>query len=217
MASDVEICNMALSQIGAGSINSLTEPSIEAQQCKLYFTTLRNQMLTGANWGFATDIKILALTENTLFDWVYVYQYPSDCLKIQEAIADYATVDNNTVGLQARFRLYDEQHQPEIEEPKYQVYNIDGDKVIASNYENLRIKYTKQVTDPNLMTDDFRLALSNLIASRIAVAITGVSEGRALKNDALKEYQFYLGKAKEIDANQQHAYLPESEFTNIRY
>ena len=132
-------------------------------------------------------------------------------------IANYASVDSDTVGMQARYRLFDDQYQPEIEEPKYHLYNIDDNRVIASNYENLRIKYTKQITDPNLMPDDFRMALSNLIASRIAVAITGVAEGRQLKNDALKEYQFYLGKAKEIDANQQHSYLPESEFTNIRY
>ena len=42
MASEVEICNLALSNIRAGSINSLTEGSLQAQICKLKYPILRD-------------------------------------------------------------------------------------------------------------------------------------------------------------------------------
>ena len=215
MSSAVEICNMALSQIGAGSINSLTESSIEAQQCNLYYTVLLNQMLSDSNWNFATTIEPLAVTTEEVFNWVYAYAYPSACLKVHHLIPNHQQYSSDT-GVASRYRYADSFHMPEIEEPEYQVLTSGGQKLIVSNYAGLRIQYTKKITDPNDMPDNFRLALSNLIASRIAIAITGVSEGRALKQDALKEYAFYKDKAKEQDANESLSYMPESDFITIR-
>ena len=82
MASDVEICNIALSNIRAGSINSLDENSLQAQQCKLKYALLRDRMLTEVPWTFNRKIRALSVLTTEIFNWAYAYQYPTDCLKI---------------------------------------------------------------------------------------------------------------------------------------
>lgn len=85
MASVVEICNRALSNIGnSRSINSLTEASKEAGECSLHFEACRDAVLSDFDWNFATKRVALADTSNPPPDWEYAYQYPSDCLRISE-------------------------------------------------------------------------------------------------------------------------------------
>lgn len=56
MASVIEICNRALSNIGnSRSINSLTEASKEAGQCSLHFDSCRDAALADFDWNFATN------------------------------------------------------------------------------------------------------------------------------------------------------------------
>ena len=84
MASEIEICNLALGNIRAGSINSFTEGSIQAQQCNLKYSIIRDRCLREIVWSFNRKIEALAtLSSVTIFNWAYAYQYPSDCLKIR--------------------------------------------------------------------------------------------------------------------------------------
>ncbi|MGR7394096.1 hypothetical protein ACU63O_11170 [Klebsiella aerogenes] len=85
MASVIEICNRALSNIGNNrSINSLNEASKEAGQCSLYYESIRDAVLADFDWNFATKTVALADTNNPPLDWDYAYTYPTDCLKIIE-------------------------------------------------------------------------------------------------------------------------------------
>ena len=85
MASEIEICNLALSNIRAGSINSFTEGSLQAQQCNLKYSILRNRVLK-ESWGFNHKIRALSVLTTEVFNWVYAYQYPTDCLKINRLV-----------------------------------------------------------------------------------------------------------------------------------
>ena len=70
MASVVEICNRALSNIGnSRSINSLTEASKEAGECSLHFEACRDAVLSDFDWNFATKRVALADTSNPPPDW----------------------------------------------------------------------------------------------------------------------------------------------------
>ena len=85
MASVIEICNRALSNIGnSRSINSLNEASKEADQCSLHFDACRDAALADFDWNFATKRLALADTNNPPPDWQYAYQYPTDCVRITE-------------------------------------------------------------------------------------------------------------------------------------
>lgn len=71
MASVIEICNRALSNIGnSRSINSLTEASKEAGQCSLHFDSCRDAALADFDWNFATKRLALADTNNPPPDWL---------------------------------------------------------------------------------------------------------------------------------------------------
>ena len=92
MASVIEICNRALSNIGnSRSINSLTEASKEAGQCSLHFDSCRDAALADFDWNFATKRLALADTNNPPPDWAYSYQYPTDCLRITEIMVPGCT------------------------------------------------------------------------------------------------------------------------------
>lgn len=60
MASEIEICNIALSRIGnSRSINSMTEASKEANQCSLHYEQCRDAVLSDFPWNFAVALHWL--------------------------------------------------------------------------------------------------------------------------------------------------------------
>ena len=89
------IYNLALNAIGARSnVASSTEVSREAEVCRLWYTSVRDQVLAGAVWPEATKLAYLAvLNDNTgSADWVpanarpgyeFAYAYPADCVRPQ--------------------------------------------------------------------------------------------------------------------------------------
>jgi len=152
MSSVVEICNMALAQIRSGSINSLEESSLQAQQCKLHYPIARDQVLKEAAWGFAHKITPLAeLSSADIFGWSYVWQYPNDCLLINNVLRNWEDVAADT-GYVAGSRLYDHRFRRPRDLPRveYRVFHNDGNKVIVTNEAEARIDYRAKVTDSTL-------------------------------------------------------------------
>lgn len=217
MASEVEICNVALAQIRATSINSLTESSLQAQQCKLHYNLLRDQVLEDAPWGFAHKIRQLAaLSSVDIWNWVYAYQYPSDCIRINKLMPDYEEVSQDSSVVAAR--LYDYGlPKPNLDQQiEYEIHNDDGNRIIACNEKDVYIDYNIQVTDPNLFSVQFRMALSALLAAHVAVPIAGYEKGRPLRAENLKLYQGYIRTAAANDLNQRYKYPQDSDFINVR-
>lgn len=214
MTSIVEICNLALSSVRAGSINSIDESSLQAQQCKLWYPILRDKCLRENNWNFARKIIALAPVTDVVFTQPYAYRYPNDCLEIERLVGEYEQV---TTDSSARYwnpsGCYGTIRYPEI---PYDIYNIGDTKIIGTVQANLRIDYTAKITDPNLFSVDFMLALSYLLASSIAIPIVGVKDGRALRSDSLSLYSSYLNSAVASDSNEKHHDIPESEFVTCR-
>lgn len=94
--SSVEIVNRALTMLGASPINSLTEDTRNARiMNRIYDSSLR-AVLSECLWTFATKRKNLAqLSEDpewTSHDLNYVYQRPSDCIRIFGWSKTYAVV-----------------------------------------------------------------------------------------------------------------------------
>lgn len=222
MASEVGICNMALSKIRAGSINSLTEASLQAQQCKLWYPFCRDFLLEDNPWGFATKIAPLAvLGSEDIHNWVYVYQYPSDCLYIERLILNYERYDSdvttNTGAL--RHRLIEDLYTPDLgAQVRYEIFNVEepNGKVIAANEPELLIEYRFRVTDPNRFTMAFIEALAAYLASKIAIAIVGAELGRQFRKDALDEYVMLLSAAVSNSKNEEYIEPVDSDFILVR-
>lgn len=99
---------------------------------------------------------------------------------------------------------------------KYEILNVDENKVIAANESELRVDYRAKVTDPNLFDSQFVMTLSYLLAAELAIPIVGADQGRALRSDSLTIYQQYLEAAVASNLNEQYHEPIDSEFVTIR-
>lgn len=216
MASEVDICNLALSNVRGGSINSLDEPSLQAQQCKLKYPIVRDMLLSDFTWGFNKGIKSLAeLSDVDLFNWAYAYQYPSDCLHVVKLIPNFEQFSQSDGALRSR-RIEDLYGHDLDMQIKFEVFNESNGKVIAANEQQLRIVYRKKVTDPNLFDNLFLQAFSSMMSAELAVPIVGVEAGRPLRQDALTMYKHFIQSAAAKNANEQYTEPQESEFITVR-
>lgn len=220
MASVVEICNLALTHVRGGSINSLDEASVQAQRCKLFYETARDQALVEAGWGFTRTVKPLAkLLDASVFGWLHTWAYPVDCLKIDRVIRNIEAVSAN--GNDSNNRWFPGMRREEASAHtyppvEYELHQVDGSRVIATMEDDLRIQYRKRITDPNLYPADFRMALSFLLAHYLAPSIAGDKEGRVLKAECFAQYQHFLARAADNTYNQHYRTPPESEFITCR-
>ena len=84
MASQVDICNIALSNLGDQKITSMTEANARARACNLRFDDTRDAVLRSHPWNCATSRATLAVSGTP--DWVYdnSFALPTDCLRVLE-------------------------------------------------------------------------------------------------------------------------------------
>lgn len=199
MASVVEICNRALSNIGnSRSINSLEEASKEAGECSLHYEACRDSVLADFDWNFATKRLALADTNTPPPDWAYAYRYPTDCVRITAIMLP--GIRNPTA----------EQRVP------YEV-GVDAagtGKLIYTDQNEAWLKYVMRVTDVNMFDAIFIEALAWRIAAAINMALTGNAD---LGTFALNMYNRVILSAGSHSMNEsQEPVQPESDFTNAR-
>ena len=217
MATEVEICNLALSNIRSQGINSLTEGSLQAQQCALKYPILRDFLLSDMEWNFSQSIAPLAPLTIEVFGWSNVYQYPTDCLYNDRLILNYSANSADVGGMISRPRYADDPYLPDLAaQVQYKVMNIDGQRVIVSNDAGLRASYRKRVSDTSVYSSQFVLALSWLLASDIAIPIVGGELGRALRKESLEIYSAYKDAAAVNDMNEEYSPPIESDFITVR-
>lgn len=217
MTSEIEICKMALSNVRAGDISSLNDPTIQAKNCKLKYPIVRDMMLSQTAWGFNRSIKALTVSTTEIFNWGFAYVYPNDCQKINRLIGSHEEITNADSDVISR--LIDSQILP-ISNIRnsipHEVFNFNDVKLIGANQSGLWIDYTKKVTNTELFSPAFVLAMSHLLAAEIAVPIVGVKEGRQLRSDSFTLYQDYMASAMTYDINEDDQEPLESEFVTIR-
>lgn len=195
MTSAVEICNLALANVGSTSrIDSLTEASKEAAVCRQYYEHCRDIALSAHNWGFARKVAALAETANTPLDtkWAVEYAYPSDCVKIRKIL-------------------------PEASEPNEYERGISEDDaaVIWCNVDEAYADYTKAITDTSFFSVEFVWALAWNLAAAIAMKVTGDANKKTM---AEQKYQLAIQSARATDFSEQHITREiDSEFTRARY
>ena len=174
-------------------------------------------MLTEISWGFNRKINTLAVLTTEIFNWAYAYQYPTDCLKILRLVGAHEELLNADADVVSR--LLDSQLLPLRDirnRVPYEVFNFSNNKNIGANEAELRIDYAVKITDPNLFSNDFIMALSHLLGSELAVPLVGAEIGRQLRSDSLTIYQTYMDSAIINDLNDGHEEPGDSEFVTIR-
>lgn len=148
MASEVEICNFALSQIGIGQAIASRDEGGVADACDLWFDQCRDMMLRAVDWSFARRYRTLSLVEeepNTL--WAYSYRYPANALAIRR-LAGISRLD-----------------------PTRYPFDLGGDgsgRLIYADIADAVAIYTERVEDTEMFDALATHALAMLLASKIA-------------------------------------------------
>lgn len=182
MATDIEICQMALDHIGAKQINSLNDACQEARACRRLYPIVRDQVLRDFPWGFSERRRALALLMvSNLYGYTFCYQYPPDCHKVRE-------IYRSPLSL------------PPIE---YKVACLEDDigKVILTDKENAVLIYTYKVTNPGLFDAGFTTALSWRLAADLAMPLT---KSLAVQDAMLRIYMHNITAAGRADAAEEH-------------
>ncbi len=184
MASEVSICNFALTNLGKDNISALTEPTAEARACNQFYAHTRDVLLSGYPWRFAGKTIALAQVANDKAGkWGYAYKRPNDCLKLRWVRPGYSVDDP-----------CQQTEQEEIANP----YDVEGD-VIYCNLSPAFLRYTWRITDPSKFTPLFIEALSWHLSVKLAMPLTRDPKVRA---DAFQLAAKTQAAAEMADANE---------------
>lgn len=174
MPSKVQICNMALSRLGASTITSLTDATTEAKLCNTLFDDLADRVMVQGSW--ATVIARAELANTTVtpkFGYSNEFQLPVDpfCLKV-------LNVNDSTPGESS--------------------YRIEGDKLLTDS-SSVKIRYISRLTDPQGYGTLLTEAIEVLLGSYLALPISG--DARMAAN-MRQEYVDLINHNLAIDGQQ---------------
>ena len=169
MATEVDICNLALAHLGDdATIATLSPPegSAQAEKAARFYPIARNTLLQMHTWNFAARRGNLALTTNTLDQWDYAYVAPADMMSPISIISptaqnDYATrmsAGDTPGGITSNYA-------PTIVAGQYtpQQFAIEG-TYIYTNQENAMLRYQAFITDPSTFSPLFVMSMVKSIS-----------------------------------------------------
>ena len=186
MASEIEICNLALSHLGdTATVASIDPPegSAQAEHCARFYPIARDALLELHHWKFATRRAQLAQLSADSWSWSFAYAKPANALKIIAVLPYGASSD--------------------IEGEDYEMESAaDGASIILSNIEDASVRYVALVTDTSTFSPLFVMALSWQLASMLAGPILKGDAGAAEAKRCAGLAQAYLSQAAQSDANQ---------------
>lgn len=212
-ASEVDICNLALSNLGdPAQVQSLSPPdgSPQSGHCARFYPMARDAILEMHTWGFATrreTLPLLAVTPPS--EWKYAYGAPTSVVLNYIAILAPDAADDTSVGMILPNDLYSS--IPSVAVGGYTpqpfvVESLSNQDVIYTNQESAVLRYTTIVTDPTQFSPLFTMALGTLLESMLAGPIIKGAEGRAASRELREKFfTWWEAQAVRSDANQRRA------------
>lgn len=151
-----DICNMAVSYLGRGRINSLQEDSEESRQCNIHYDHVRRRLLHIFPWGFARRMEKLAERTDNVPGWKCCYGYPSECLHV--------------------LFVFDEEHASRRQEQRedFDVLTMRaGTRILCSNVDDAWAEFICDAKDPASFSEEFSDALAHMLAASLALQLDG--------------------------------------------
>jgi hypothetical protein len=214
MASETDICNLALGHLGdAANLQSISPPdgSAQADHCARFYPIARDALLEMHDWAFATKRVSLALLTVKCSEWLYAYAAPADMLN-PLAVMDPTAPDDTSAGIQTGyFNMNYSVPVPQFErgiytpQPFTQEAAPDGTTVIWTNQCNAVLRYLARVTDTSKFETLFITSLSWYLASMLAGPVLKGDSGVKAAGTCLKMLEIELGRATTSDANQKRS------------
>lgn len=195
MSSVADICNIALSHVGAdANIASISPPdgSFEASKCAQFYPLARRQLLSSFSFDWTKTRVLLAQVDNPSVTWQYAYALPADCLDplrvLQQTFLnaigiywfaggfgrgqyDWTTIDT----------IFNEQGSA--------LFEIEGG-VLLTNEPEAVLLYKRDIEDTSQFSPNFEAALGMLLAGYLAGPLVkgkvGVQLGMELRKAGLE-------------------------------
>lgn len=188
----VEIVNLALGRLNEAPIVSLDERSAASNAAKLYYDASRREVLRSFNWGFALRLESLALLDEGVSDFPFVYALPEDCLRVIRILR---------------------QGDPDFASGAGQEFVTRSGKVYTY-VSDAMLEYVSNVEDANDFDGKFTEALSYKLAADMAYSVTGKLE---LANHYLGVYQQLIGEAATVSMSEQRQCRPMNPYKEARF
>jgi hypothetical protein len=217
MASEVDICNLALGHLGDNATVASLEPpegSAQAEHCARFYPIARDALQEMHSWNFCTQRANMALLDGVSYtQWKYVYAEPSGVVSIlavlpPDAANDYsAPIYSPYTQADGGYHAAQGMYTP----LEFSVEtDATGRTLILTNQEDAVLRYTGIVTDTTKFTPLFVMALSWQLASMLAGPILKGDVGAAEAKRCEGQMMRWLGKAMESDANDRRIHPRQS-------
>lgn len=142
--SETQLCNNALLRLGANTISSLTDGTVEANICNQVYAITRDSLLRMHFWNFAiVRDSIAADVTAPAFEYSAYYTLPSDFIRV--------------------YKLYNQSSE----------YKIEAQKIAINQSGELEIAYVARITDVTKFDELFSEALVLMLAVKIARRVGG--------------------------------------------
>lgn len=180
MASEVTVCNQALSRLGGNLITSLDDGTTEAILCKANYEPMRDVVMMERYWTFATKRLELPIAAEPV-------PAPTD----KQFANAFLIPSEVSIVIRASSEVDDRR-------PNRTPFRVEGQYII-SDAETMYVKALVVVVDPNLMSAMFRQALAIRLASEICVALTSSIK---TQQSLMQEYTALVLNAEAMDGMQ---------------
>ena len=88
-SNSVELCSHALLKVGANTISSFEDGTLEAEVCANLYPLVRDFLLAAHPWNFATKQQTLPRVASApVADFRFAYSLPADCIRVLSAGAN---------------------------------------------------------------------------------------------------------------------------------
>lgn len=182
MASQIDICNWALSKIGQGDVAALTDQNPRARSLTQLWDLCRDDELRKNRWRFSMVRTALA-KDAAAPVWGYASQYtlPGDCLRVVQ-VSEYDL--GRSLG-------YATDTRPE--------WVIEGDRILTDLPRGaaLNIRYIARVTEAGRWDPSF----VNVMACRLGLELCDrLTESGPRKAMAMEDYRMAMREARRAEA-----------------
>lgn len=186
MASDVDICNLALGSLGdEATVVSIDPPegSAQADKCARFYPTAVSACLELHEWSFSITRTVgNGNVTPPPSAWQYAYAWPADAVRVWAVLP------------------------PGADDMQGQEFTVEtlagGAKVILTNQADAILRYTRLVTDTGRFSPLFVEALTCMLAAKLAGPVLRGKTGISAARDAMQQLGVWLIKAQQSDARQ---------------
>lgn len=206
MASEVDICNLALAHLGdTATVSSIDPPegSPQAEHCARFYPLARDALLEMHSWNFSTRRVALAKLTNSWSQWDYCYALPNDLVAAISVLPPDGNDDYSSGS-----SIYSGSMNPMVVGGVYQpqAYTIEilpnGTRVLYTDQADAVLRYTAYVRDTSQFSPTFLVALSWLLASYMAGPVIKGDAGSAEAKRCLQMFGSVYARATMTDSNQ---------------